>query len=200
MYFSDNNDPVETIFEALCETRNFRVERAHRFPHDDRNAGAVALIDRLSASLTDDLENTPAGAKLQTAIERWSHLIVPPNEQEQIEQEFSHFWRGLGFYAFPESPAALADDLADMINSVSNQVEAQRESRLAQRESRLRSKAKRLGYRLSKSRRRVSIDNFGHYMLVDSDNNYVVAGVRHELTLADIEAWLNDAEVKQRAA
>ena len=67
------------------------------------------------------------------------------------------------------------------------------------RENRLRRMAERQGYALRKSSRRDprAID-YGMYMLVDPQNNTVVAGAegtgRPNLSLDDIEAWLTDDE------
>jgi hypothetical protein len=61
----------------------------------------------------------------------------------------------------------------------------------AAREQRVRRSLKRIGYRLHKSRCRLgSIDNFGGYRIIDSDTNFVVLGVRYELTLDDVERWV----------
>lgn len=46
------------------------------------------------------------------------------------------------------------------------------------------------GYSLRKSRKAVSIDNLGGYMIVNSYRNVVVAGSRYELSLDDVADWL----------
>lgn len=57
-------------------------------------------------------------------------------------------------------------------------------------EQRLRRELNKAGYALHKSRRAVSPDNLGGYMIVDLSGNYVVAGSRYELDLVDVENWL----------
>ncbi len=59
------------------------------------------------------------------------------------------------------------------------------------REGRLRSKA-RMGLRMTKSRRALSFDNKGGFMLIDANRNFVMAGVGYNLTLDDVERLLSD--------
>lgn len=47
------------------------------------------------------------------------------------------------------------------------------------------------GYSLRKSRKPISVNNMGEYMIVDTINNCVVAGSNYELTLDDVAEWLN---------
>jgi hypothetical protein len=54
-------------------------------------------------------------------------------------------------------------------------------------ESTLRSQATRQGYKLVKSRR---ANDWGGFMIVDRDRNFVVAGERFDLDLADVAEWL----------
>lgn len=59
------------------------------------------------------------------------------------------------------------------------------------RENRMRRVLKRMGYRLAKSRRRDprSID-YGGYMIIDLEHNFVIAGSQNfDLTLDDVEAF-----------
>jgi hypothetical protein len=62
-------------------------------------------------------------------------------------------------------------------------------------ENRLRRWARRLGLTLRKSRRMISLDNRGGYMVVNL-NNWIVAGERFDLTAADVESLLEDHEKK----
>ncbi len=65
---------------------------------------------------------------------------------------------------------------------------------LTTQECRVRSRARRAGYRVRKSRQWKhvpNLDNFGEYMLIDADRNFVVCGSRYDATLDDIEAFLN---------
>jgi hypothetical protein len=57
-------------------------------------------------------------------------------------------------------------------------------------EERVRRLAKRLGYRITKSRRAPSLDNYGHFQLVDESRNFIVLGEKYDLTLDTIEEWL----------
>lgn len=61
---------------------------------------------------------------------------------------------------------------------------------LAKTEGAIRARAKRRGYRLLKSRRGISLDNFGGYMLVDVETNGVVLGSRFDADLAEIARYL----------
>jgi len=63
-------------------------------------------------------------------------------------------------------------------------------------ESRLRRRAAREGYRIRKSRRFDSIDNFGGYMLVDASLNCPVLGYRYDATLLDIAEFLEAPEAE----
>ena len=62
------------------------------------------------------------------------------------------------------------------------------------REQRIRRKARRLGYRISKSRAMISLDNSGGYMLIDEDTNFVISGFRYDLTLDDLDEILTQSE------
>ena len=46
------------------------------------------------------------------------------------------------------------------------------------------------GYSLRKSRKQISIDNLGDYMIVDVFTNCVVSGSRHDMTLDDVTNWI----------
>jgi hypothetical protein len=58
------------------------------------------------------------------------------------------------------------------------------------REARARRLARRANCSLHKSRTRLSINNYGDFMIVD-DQNFVVAGADFDLTLDDVEEWLS---------
>ena len=58
------------------------------------------------------------------------------------------------------------------------------------RESRLRAKANRMGYSLRKSRRAISGDNAGEFMIVDIQTNSIVRGEKFDHTLDDVEEYL----------
>ena len=45
---------------------------------------------------------------------------------------------------------------------------------------------RRCGYRVRKSRREESLDNFGLFMLVENDTNLIVLGSRFDASLDDI--------------
>jgi hypothetical protein len=69
------------------------------------------------------------------------------------------------------------------------------------RENRLRRQAKRLGLVLRHSRaRHVHVDDFGDYMLIDADGNYVVAGSRFELSLTAVQEFLDQYESQLKIA
>lgn len=57
-------------------------------------------------------------------------------------------------------------------------------------EDSVRKLAKRRDYRVEKSRKDLSLDNFGHYMLVEASNNTVVLGSRYDATLEQISHFL----------
>jgi hypothetical protein len=61
-------------------------------------------------------------------------------------------------------------------------------------ESAIRARAQRAGYAVRKSRRMLSLDNHGQYMLVDADHNWVVRGKRFDFTLEDIADFLHGEE------
>lgn len=63
------------------------------------------------------------------------------------------------------------------------------------RENRLRRMADRLGMQLQKSRaRKVHVDNFGLYRLVDAETGAVVAGAKYDLEIDDVEDRLQAEE------
>ncbi len=57
-------------------------------------------------------------------------------------------------------------------------------------ENRVRQLALRRGYRISKSRRQPSLDNFGAFMLVEHPRNIVVLGSRFDASLQEIATYL----------
>jgi len=62
-------------------------------------------------------------------------------------------------------------------------------------ERRVRRHAQREGYRVHKSRawKHVpNIDNHGEFMLIDTDRNFAVLGVRYDASLDEIEEFLRD--------
>jgi hypothetical protein len=67
-------------------------------------------------------------------------------------------------------------------------------------ESRVRSRARRHGYRVIKSRRALSIDNAGAFMLVDGATNFVVLGSRFDADLDEIEDFFDTGELRDLLA
>ena len=61
-------------------------------------------------------------------------------------------------------------------------------------ESRIRKLATRCGYRVLKSRKAISADNLGDYMLVDARGNFLVIGPRFDASLDEIEQYLGVEE------
>ena len=59
-------------------------------------------------------------------------------------------------------------------------------------ERELRRVLKEAGYALHKSPWAVSPDNFGGYMIISLDSNSVAAGSRYELSLEDVQEWVNE--------
>jgi hypothetical protein len=63
-------------------------------------------------------------------------------------------------------------------------------------DSHVRRTAKRAGYIVRKSRWRLgSIDNYGEYVVIDPECNFVVFGGRYDATAEDVLHWLNDKSV-----
>ena len=58
-------------------------------------------------------------------------------------------------------------------------------------EQRLRRNLMKNGYAMHKSRRNISADNLGGYMIIYLNGNYVVAGSRFELSLEDVQEWFD---------
>jgi hypothetical protein len=59
-------------------------------------------------------------------------------------------------------------------------------------ESSVRRVAKRHGYYITKSRRALSIDNAGEYMLIEVSTRAPVLGWRYDATLEAIAEWFNE--------
>ena len=59
-------------------------------------------------------------------------------------------------------------------------------------ERELRRVLKKAGYALHKSPRVVFPDNFGVYMIISLESNSVAAGSRYELSLEDVQEWVNE--------
>lgn len=69
------------------------------------------------------------------------------------------------------------------------------------RENKLRRQAKRLGLVLRHSRaRHLHIDDWGGYTLIDMYGNFDVAGPRFELSLDDVQEFLNRYESQLKTA
>ena len=63
------------------------------------------------------------------------------------------------------------------------------------RENRLRRLAKRQNLYLKKSRvKHTNVDDWGGYMIVDLNGNFVVAGERFNLTLDEVEKFLTGGD------
>lgn len=60
------------------------------------------------------------------------------------------------------------------------------------KEQQLRRALNKAGYSLRKSRKQISIDNLGDYMIVDVFTNCVVAGSRYNMTLDDVTNWMQE--------
>lgn len=62
-------------------------------------------------------------------------------------------------------------------------------------ENKLRMQLQRSGnLRLTKSRKRISIDNKGGYQIIDNNTNAVVDGLRYDLSLKDVEKFVNNTD------
>jgi hypothetical protein len=59
-------------------------------------------------------------------------------------------------------------------------------------ESTLRRRIKKLGYLVKKSRRGLSCNNRGGFMIIDPNRNIIIHGSRFELTLADLEQFCRE--------
>lgn len=59
-------------------------------------------------------------------------------------------------------------------------------------EQQLRRALNKHGYSLRHSRKPISIDNMGDYMIVDTFSNSVAAGSRFDLSLDDVTDWLKE--------
>ena len=59
-------------------------------------------------------------------------------------------------------------------------------------ERELRRVLNKAGYALHKSPRVISPDNFGGYMIISLESNSVAAGSRYELSLEDVQEWVNE--------
>lgn len=59
-------------------------------------------------------------------------------------------------------------------------------------EQRLRRELMKAGYTMHKSRRCLSPDNMGGYMIVNLYGNYIVAGSRFDLSLEEVQGWINE--------
>ena len=60
------------------------------------------------------------------------------------------------------------------------------------KENKLRRRLNECGCLLRKSRKAISLDNFGEYMVVDACTRGIVRGARFEYSLDDIEDFLNE--------
>ena len=59
-------------------------------------------------------------------------------------------------------------------------------------ENRYRRILRKQGYLLKKSRRGLSVDNQGGYMIVEADRNYIAAGQRFDMFLDDLKEWVKE--------
>lgn len=59
-------------------------------------------------------------------------------------------------------------------------------------EQQLRRALNKHGYSLRRSRKPISIDNMGEYMIVDIFSNSVAAGSRFDLSLTDVADWIRE--------
>ena len=65
-------------------------------------------------------------------------------------------------------------------------------------ETRARRAARRAGYVARKSRRRLSIDNYGGFLIIEPRRNFAVAGSRFEMTAQDVIDFCEERCDRQR--
>lgn len=65
-------------------------------------------------------------------------------------------------------------------------------------ESLARRTAKRQGYLMRRSRAALSIDNHGHFRLIDGDNR-IVGGERFDMSALDILEYVQDTQPQRKA-
>jgi hypothetical protein len=56
-------------------------------------------------------------------------------------------------------------------------------------ESGIRRNLRKQGFIIKQSRRALSSDNQGEFMVLDAERNYIVAGERYDMSLDDLEKW-----------
>lgn len=75
-----------------------------------------------------------------------------------------------------------------------NQMKETEEKAVIREEQRLRRALVKQGFQLKKSRvRSTNVDNWGGYMIVNPYFNTIEAGVRYDLTLKEVEEFVNAA-------
>jgi hypothetical protein len=65
-------------------------------------------------------------------------------------------------------------------------------------ETKARRLAHRLGLYVTKSRRMISMDNLGDFMLVDASRNFVVGGNRYDWTAEDVIEYCRELEASEK--
>lgn len=60
------------------------------------------------------------------------------------------------------------------------------------RENRARRKLRKMGYALQKCRNRADIYQYGQYRIIDIDSNVTITGERFDMSLDEIERFIND--------
>jgi hypothetical protein len=59
-------------------------------------------------------------------------------------------------------------------------------------QNQLRHQLKKQGFKMQKSKKPLSIDNLGGYRITEMNNNSLVSGSRYELTLEDVQEFINE--------
>jgi hypothetical protein len=190
----------EMIGYQVQGTAEWRHQKAAQFPEDARNLKAAEQLERLAAEI-DGLQGSQVEIQISDAQDSINGLDTGDVWQD-LNETVSSQLRAIGFYnVCPTSTELLEwyrDLLIERVNDL-NAADAQLGYAPARkvvqlsdpaRESTLRSRARRRGYRLTKSRKALSIDNFGKHQLVDVNQNIVILGSRFDADLGDIEKFL----------
>lgn len=178
------------LAEFLRDQAGWRAEKAEQYPEDDRNKLSSEALESL-ADWVEQLPDDHAGlVALRAATRRWPSCVdwdlfwssAPGEESQRLVSRY-----GFGFH---QSPEPWLTDLAAAVEA--DRLFFEREDGLGRgmSESQLRRRAAKAGYRLTKSRAAISLDNYGRWMLVDAAQNFVVAGERFDLTDEDVVGWV----------
>jgi hypothetical protein len=172
---------IQGFIEDVEGQADWRARKADEYPDDVRNANASKGLTDLAKFIAVLPDDAPILIRLDAALVR---LYSDPDIMFTMEPSVTDILGQFRFGRTMLKSEGFEEFISGLIEVIERHVSSEDGS-----ESRLRSKLRRMGHRMSRSRKPVSIDNMGDFMVIDVDANAIVLGERYDATLDEIAQW-----------